>query len=97
MIAIRGEIDRVGAGEWAVDDNPLRGAPHTAECLLVADWDHPYTREEAAYPLGKAFRPKVLAAGAAHRRRLRRPESGLLVPAGRGVLVGPAGGRSGLR
>jgi glycine dehydrogenase len=59
MIAIRGEIDRVGAGEWPADDNPLRGAPHTAECLLVADWDHPYTREEAAYPLGKAFRPKV--------------------------------------
>ncbi len=59
MIAIRGEIDRVGAGEWPVEDNPLRGAPHTAECLLVSDWDHPYTREEAAYPLGKAFRPKV--------------------------------------
>ncbi|OBI24647.1 aminomethyl-transferring glycine dehydrogenase [Mycobacterium sp. E2238] len=59
MIAIRGEIDRVGAGEWPVDDNPLRGAPHTAECLLVADWQHPYTREEAAYPLGKNFRPKV--------------------------------------
>jgi glycine dehydrogenase len=59
MVAIRGEIDRVGAGEWPVDDNPLRGAPHTAECLVVSDWDHPYTREEAAYPLGKAFRPKV--------------------------------------
>ncbi len=59
MIAIRGEIDRVGAGEWSVDDNPLRGAPHTAECLLVTDWGHPYTREEAAYPLGKKFRPKV--------------------------------------
>ena len=59
MIAIRGEIDRVGGGEWTVDDNPLRGAPHTAECLLVSEWDHPYTREEAAYPLGKAFRPKV--------------------------------------
>jgi glycine dehydrogenase len=59
MIAIRREIDRVGAGEWPADDNPLRGAPHTAECLLVSDWDHPYTREEAAYPLGKAFRPKV--------------------------------------
>jgi glycine dehydrogenase len=59
MIAIRGEIDRVGAGEWSADDNPLRGAPHTAECLLVGDWDHPYTREQAAYPLGTAFRPKV--------------------------------------
>jgi glycine dehydrogenase len=59
MIAIRAEIDQVGAGAWAVDDSPLRGAPHTAECLLVADWDHPYTREQAAYPLGKGFRPKV--------------------------------------
>lgn len=59
MIAIRGEIDRVGAGEWPVDDNPLRGAPHTAECLVIGEWDHPYTREEAAYPLGKDFRPKV--------------------------------------
>ena len=59
MIAIRGEIDKVAAGLWSVEDNPLRGAPHTAECLLVPDWNHPYTREEAAYPLGKGFRPKV--------------------------------------
>ena len=59
MIAIKGEIDNVAAGAWPVDDNPLRGAPHTAECLLVADWDHPYTREQAAYPLGKGVRPKV--------------------------------------
>lgn len=59
MIAIRGEIDRVGSGEWPVDDSPLRGAPHTAECLLVSDWAHPYTREQAAYPLGAGFRPKV--------------------------------------
>jgi glycine dehydrogenase len=57
MIAIRGEIDRVGAGEWPVEDNPLRGAPHTAGCL-AADWDHPYSRELAVFPLGKA-RAKV--------------------------------------
>jgi glycine dehydrogenase len=59
MIAIRAEIDKVGSGEWPVDDNPLRGAPHTAECLLVDEWSHPYTREQAAYPLGKGVRPKV--------------------------------------
>ncbi|HEU0192422.1 MAG TPA: aminomethyl-transferring glycine dehydrogenase [Mycobacterium sp.] len=59
MIAIRGEIDNVAAGLWPVDDNPLRGAPHTAACLLVDKWEHPYTREQAAYPLGKGFRPKV--------------------------------------
>ncbi|NVN48842.1 aminomethyl-transferring glycine dehydrogenase [Mycolicibacterium hippocampi] len=59
MIAIKAEIDQVGSGAWPADDNPLRGAPHTAECLLVAEWNHPYTREQAAYPLGAAFRPKV--------------------------------------
>lgn len=59
MIGIRAEIDKVGSGVWPADDNPLRNAPHTAECLLVSEWNHPYTREEAAYPLGKGFRPKV--------------------------------------
>jgi glycine dehydrogenase len=59
MIAIRGEIDLVGSGHWPAVDNPLHNAPHTAGCLLVEHWDHPYTREQAAYPLGKAFRPKV--------------------------------------
>ena len=57
MIAIRGEIDRVGAGEWTVEDNPLRGAPHTAGSI-AAQWDHPYSREIAVFPRGKA-RPKV--------------------------------------
>ena len=59
MISIRAEIDQVGSGALPAEDNPLRNAPHTAECLLVADWDHPYSREQAAYPLGKAYRPKV--------------------------------------
>ena len=49
MIAIRAEIAKVGAGEWPVDDNPLANAPHTVSCL-VGDWDHPYSREEAAFP-----------------------------------------------
>ncbi len=51
MIGIRAEIDRVAAGEWPVEDNPLRGAPHTVACL-VDKWDHPYPRELAAYPTG---------------------------------------------
>jgi len=59
MIAIHGEIDKVGSGAWPADDNPLRGAPHTASCLLAEKWEHPYTREQAAYPLGRGFRPKV--------------------------------------
>ncbi len=51
MIGIRAEIDRVAAGEWPVEDNPLRGAPHTVACL-VDKWDRPYPRELAAYPTG---------------------------------------------
>ncbi len=49
MIGIRGEIARVAAGEWSAEDNPLRGAPHTAASVLDK-WDHPYSRELAAYP-----------------------------------------------
>ncbi len=51
MIDIRREIDEVAAGTWPVTDNPLRGAPHTAAALM-GEWDHPYTREQAAYPAG---------------------------------------------
>ena len=51
MIGIKGEIDRVAAGEWPVTDNPLRGAPHTAACL-VDKWDHPYAADLAGYPTG---------------------------------------------
>ncbi|GAA4538370.1 aminomethyl-transferring glycine dehydrogenase [Pseudonocardia xishanensis] len=51
MIGIREEIRRVQAGEWPVEDNPLRGAPHTA-ASLVDKWDHPYSRDIAAYPNG---------------------------------------------
>jgi glycine dehydrogenase len=51
MIAIRGEIDKVAAGRWPADDNPLCHAPHTA-ASLAGKWDHAYSREEAAYPLG---------------------------------------------
>ncbi|MGZ8745293.1 MAG: aminomethyl-transferring glycine dehydrogenase subunit GcvPB, partial [Nocardioides sp.] len=51
MIAIRAEIDRVGAGEWSAEDSPLRGAPHTARAL-VGEWDRAYSRELAVFPSG---------------------------------------------
>ncbi|MGH9244236.1 MAG: aminomethyl-transferring glycine dehydrogenase subunit GcvPB, partial [Acidimicrobiales bacterium] len=57
MIAIRAEIGRVAAGDWPADDNPLRQAPHTA-ATLVGAWNHPYTREEAAYPVPAVRRTK---------------------------------------
>ena len=51
MIQIRQEIARIESGEWPADDNPLVNAPHPAEDLLQDDWRHPYTRQEAAFPL----------------------------------------------
>jgi glycine dehydrogenase len=57
MIAIRREIDDVASGRWAIEDSPLRGAPHTA-VSLARDWQHPYSRAEAAYPTGVDPRTK---------------------------------------
>ncbi len=51
MIAIREEIRQIEAGKLPQDNNPLKNAPHTAESLLAADWNRPYTREAAAYPV----------------------------------------------
>jgi glycine dehydrogenase len=52
MTAIKGEIDRVGAGEWSAEESPLRGAPHTTRAL-VGEWDRAYERDLAAFPSGK--------------------------------------------
>ncbi|MEO8894082.1 MAG: glycine dehydrogenase (aminomethyl-transferring), partial [Coleofasciculaceae cyanobacterium] len=46
MIAIRKEIDAISD----LQNNLLKNAPHTAESLMVDEWDHPYSREAAAYP-----------------------------------------------
>jgi glycine dehydrogenase len=51
MIAIRGEIDRVGSGEWDAEHSPLRQAPHTARAL-AGEWDRPYSREVGVFPAG---------------------------------------------
>jgi glycine dehydrogenase len=51
MIAIKGEVDRVAAGEWDVAESPLRHAPHTATSVTADDWSHPYSRELAAFPV----------------------------------------------
>ncbi len=58
MIAIRGEIDRVGSGEWPSDDNPLLNAPHTIEMIADSSWSHAYSREDAAYPVATLRRRK---------------------------------------
>ncbi len=50
MISIRKEIEEIEAGRMDPQDNLLKNAPHTAAALLAAGWNHPYSREQAAYP-----------------------------------------------
>mmetsp|Transcript_32392 Transcript_32392/g.72721 ORF Transcript_32392/g.72721 Transcript_32392/m.72721 type:complete len:977 (+) Transcript_32392:3-2933(+) len=50
MLAIRSEIDDVGSGRVAIEDSPLRLAPHTMDDILNEKWDRKYSRETAAYP-----------------------------------------------
>jgi glycine dehydrogenase len=51
MIAIREEIRLVENGTWPQDNNPLKHAPHTAPSVTSDVWDHPYSRERAAFPV----------------------------------------------
>lgn len=51
MIQIHAEITAVANGEADADDNVLKNAPHTAVTLLANEWEHAYSREDAAYPL----------------------------------------------
>jgi glycine dehydrogenase len=53
MMAIRMEVAEIEAGRMDPVDNPLKNAPHTADSLMVADWTHPYSREQAAYPVAR--------------------------------------------
>ena len=56
MLAIRAEIDKVAAGDYSIEESPLRNAPHTAKAL-VQDWDRTYSREIAVFP-AQQFRNK---------------------------------------
>ncbi|WP_191082897.1 aminomethyl-transferring glycine dehydrogenase [Roseococcus microcysteis] len=51
MIAIRAEIRAVEQGRMDRADNPLKHAPHTAAEVMATTWTHPYSREQAAFPL----------------------------------------------
>jgi glycine dehydrogenase len=51
MISIRAEIQAVVDGKADASDNVLKNAPHTASAIAADEWSHPYTREQAAFPL----------------------------------------------
>ncbi|MEZ4906766.1 MAG: hypothetical protein R2771_03770 [Saprospiraceae bacterium] len=51
MHQIKEEIQNVIDGKWDMENNPLKNAPHTAEMVTADNWDFPYSREIAAYPV----------------------------------------------
>ncbi|KAA1192753.1 aminomethyl-transferring glycine dehydrogenase [Pseudohalioglobus sediminis] len=58
LIAIRQEIEAVQAGKLDAGDNPLCNAPHTLADVAASTWEHPYSRELAAYPVASLRRYK---------------------------------------
>jgi glycine dehydrogenase len=50
MLAIHAEIQAIEEGRMDAKDNPLKNAPHTADMIAAAEWSHPYSREQAAFP-----------------------------------------------
>ncbi len=58
MVSIRGEIRAIEQGRIDPKDNPLKNAPHTAAEVTAVAWSHPYSREEAAFPLPYVARQK---------------------------------------
>jgi len=50
MLAIHAEIGEIAAGRMDAENNPLKNAPHTAREMAGAEWNHPYSREQACYP-----------------------------------------------
>ena len=50
--SIAEEIKAIESGEISIDDSPLRNAPHTVEALVSDNWSRPYSRQDAALPMG---------------------------------------------
>lgn len=50
--SIAKEIKAIESGEISIEDSPLRNAPHTVEALVSDTWDRPYSRQDAALPMG---------------------------------------------
>ncbi len=51
MISIRKEMEAIEQKKIDAADNPLKNAPHTIGMVLNENWDKPYSREQAAFPL----------------------------------------------
>ena len=51
MLSIKKEVNAIITGDADKENNPLKNAPHTAKVVITDDWNYPYSREKAAFPL----------------------------------------------
>jgi len=51
MMSIKEEIKEIETGDTDATDNVLKNSPHTAESVISDNWNHPYTREKAVFPM----------------------------------------------
>ena len=89
MIQIREEIRAIENGQADPHDNVVVNAPHTAAQCGERQLGTPLHARTGGLPHGLGRRMEVLAAGGTHRRRLRRPESGLHLSADRSLRLAP--------
>ncbi len=61
LIAIRKEIDDVMTGKYDEKNNPIANAPHTMQVVCADEWNYPYSRQTAAFPLphGDKYWPTI--------------------------------------
>ena len=85
MIAIREEIRAVEMGTSDRENNALKRAPHTLETVLVERMGPSVHARGGGLPGAVDARAEVLAIRGPRGERVRRPESGLLVSADRGI------------
>jgi glycine dehydrogenase len=62
MVSIHSEIKEIENKKIDAENNPLKNSPHTAAVLLSEKWDHPYSREKAAFPLKWILKNKIFPA-----------------------------------
>jgi glycine dehydrogenase len=74
LLSIRTEIEDVCTGSIDVKDNPLKNAPHTMFVATADTWEHPYSRQKAAFPLpwvrDRKFWPSIGRVDNAHGDRV---------------------------
>ncbi|MEP6754253.1 MAG: aminomethyl-transferring glycine dehydrogenase [Chthonomonadales bacterium] len=61
MISIHGEIMEIEEGKADAQNNVLKRAPHTCIAVTANEWDRPYSREKAAYPVSGLMHNKYWA------------------------------------